>query len=132
MATMSSKQRPWRTLRCVVEVKVPPSNRSDEKDLIYHVEQQLLNGMFLPRAMHDDKYYARPKVKRFRPVFVAEQRTLAGMTPKASPSAFEQLVIRALYAVIAFTMPRTRSGRESTRMIREDIVTFLGADRDPK
>lgn len=52
------KQRPWKTLRCVVEVKVPPGNRSDVGDLKYQVDAALArhyhaygdNHIPMPRA----------------------------------------------------------------------------------
>lgn len=78
MSTRGRKQRPWRTLRCVVEVKVPPSNRSDEKDLIYHVNEALNDyqndrtpfGLIpMPRSHHPERYDAVPRVKAWTPVF---------------------------------------------------------------
>jgi hypothetical protein len=116
-------QPKWRTLRCVVEVKVPPSNRSNEKDLIYQVERALgqAGKIHLPRLIHDDNYVANPKVKSFVRVLQAEIK-------RPSHSAFEQLVIRGIYAILSFTMPGRRSAHNAVSMLREDIKTFLGAD----
>lgn len=84
MSTRGRKQRPWRTLRCVVEVKVPPSNRSDEGDLVYHVREALADyqndrtpfGLIpLPRA-HGENYQAVPRIKRWSKVFEQALRTL--------------------------------------------------------
>ena len=74
VSTRGRKQRSWRTLRCVVEVKVPPSNRSDEKDLVYQVEYALDRifadiGMPLPRVIHADHNRVTPRVKAWTPVF---------------------------------------------------------------
>ena len=63
----------WKLLRVVVEVKVPPGNRSTEKDLKYHVEEALSDyyggSVPLPRGLSANRYDARPRVKAWTPVF---------------------------------------------------------------
>lgn len=128
MSTRGRKQRSWRTLRCVVEVKVPPSNRSTEKDLSFHVSEaladykidsRLVAGLPMPRSGRPDTYYSIPKVKGFTHVFRAEAKRPPEHT------VFEKLVIRALYAILMFTMPRSRSAREAAAMLREDLTSFV-------
>lgn len=129
MSTRGREQRPWRTIRCVVEAKVPPSNRSTEKDLAYHVheafdvledqEGPFVSGLPMPRALHSNHHRVRPKVKAFGPVFRAEVKR------PSERSSFEQLVIRALYAILMFTMPRTRLAREASKQLREDMAVFV-------
>lgn len=120
------KQRPWRTLRCVVEVKVPPSNRSDEKDLIYHVDEALdrywSGRVPMPRAIHPQpaRFDAKPKVKSYVRFVQAETIKAGRPGPK---SVFEQLVIRALYAIVSFTA--TRGGRNAISLWVTDAKAFL-------
>lgn len=111
---------PWRTLRCVVEVKVPPSNRSDEKDLIHQVRQQLDSHLAMPRPLDPNHHASRPEVKSF-------VRVVAYHRPVGKP--YEQLVIRLLYAILTFTMPRTRMAREASKMLVEDTRDFLGVGK---
>jgi hypothetical protein len=114
--------KPWKTLRCVVEVKVPPSNASDEKDLIYHVEKALFqHGKFpgilaMPRSHHPERYDAKPKVKSYVRVRQAER--------PAAPS-FEWLVLRALSFIFAMLAASPRS-REPYREWCKATSTYLG------
>jgi hypothetical protein len=74
------RERPWRKLRVVVEVSVPPTSRATEKDLAYHVESHLPKLIPLRRAMHDDARYAKPHVKifsRFWPWFLRKEKGLS-------------------------------------------------------
>lgn len=122
-------QGPWRTLRCVVEVKVPQNNRSGVKDLIYHVEKALFqHGKFpgmlpMPRSHHPERHDAKPRVKDFSRVVQAQ--TIKADRP-GPQSNFEQLVIRALYAIISFTA--TRGGRRAISMWITDAKQFLTED----
>lgn len=69
-------QDKWRTIRAVVEVKVPLNSRIDEKDLVYTVKSQLgPGGMLLPRPMHANAIHVLPKVKSFTRV-LAYRRSL--------------------------------------------------------
>jgi hypothetical protein len=124
MSTRGRKQRAWRTIRVVVEVKVPPANRSTEKDLIYQVENRLDRGdgvLPMPRSLHDDHYKSRPKVKGFTHVF----RNEAKRPPERT--TFEQLVIRGIYAILSFTM-RGRTAERASAMLRDDLAAFLGVE----
>lgn len=111
----------WRTIRCVVEVKVPPRNRSDEKDLIYNVERALgqAGKIHLPRLIHDDNYVAKPKVKSYVRVTQAER----GRPPPQT--VFEQLVIRGIYAILSLVM-RGQGAARATGNLRNDLANFLG------
>jgi hypothetical protein len=73
------RQRPWKKLRAVVEVTVPPHSRADEKDLVYLIEQHLPKVIGLPRPIHDPpyRYDAATRVKtfsRFLPAFLLQQK----------------------------------------------------------
>jgi hypothetical protein len=126
MSTRGRKQRPWRTLRCIVEVKLPPSNRSTEKDLVYQVERRLETGYFhMPRALHADHYVANPKVKGFTHVFRAE----AKRPPERSD--FERLVLKAIFYIMWSVTRHNVSARRNVQKWRQDVREYLGTP-DPE
>ena len=61
------RERPWRKLRVVVEVTVPPNSRAREKDLLHEIEQALPRTVKLPRPIHDNAYEAVVRLKSFTP-----------------------------------------------------------------
>ena len=65
------RKRPWKTLRVVVEVKVPPTNSSTEKDLRYLLQERLPESLALPRFEHPRADYGKLRFKlwsRFFPM----------------------------------------------------------------
>lgn len=73
------RERPWRKLRVIVEVTVPPNNRSTEKDLVYHVVENMPLTVPMARKLHRDHYEARVRVKSFAnfwPAFLRLERGL--------------------------------------------------------
>lgn len=73
------RERPWKALRVVVEVKVPPTCRATEKDLAYLVEQAVGRSVKLPRPIHANAYEARVRVKaltKFLPPFLRNTKGL--------------------------------------------------------
>lgn len=73
------RERPWKRLRVVVEVTVPPTSRATEKDLIYAVEQGVGHTVALPRPIHKDAYTAVVRVKsftKFLPAFLRKEKGL--------------------------------------------------------
>lgn len=78
------RERPWKKLRVVVEVTVPPASRATEKDLIYMVEAQLERSVVLPRPTHRDGHVSAVRVKsftRFWPWFLKKERGLSIRKP---------------------------------------------------
>lgn len=64
---MDDRTRPWKKLRVIVEVTVPPSSRATEKDLVYAVREALPMQVALPRPIHADAYRATTRIKAFTP-----------------------------------------------------------------
>lgn len=64
---MDNRTRPWKKLRVVVEVTVPPNSRATEKDLVYAVSQSLPHAFALPRPIHADAHSAVVRIKAFTP-----------------------------------------------------------------
>lgn len=76
---MDRRERPWRKLRVIVEVTVPPNSRAREKDLVYAVSESLPHTFKLPRPMHRDFHEAVIRVKSFMsfwPAFLRKERGL--------------------------------------------------------
>jgi len=67
------RQKPWRKLRAVVEVTVPPTSRADEKDLVYLVQQALPRELALPRPIHANARLCSVRVRAFGPYYRAEK-----------------------------------------------------------
>jgi hypothetical protein len=134
VSTRGRKQRPWRTLRCVVEVKVPPSNRSTEKDLSFHVSEaladykidsRLVAGIPLPRSGRPDTFFAIPNMKGFTHVFRAE----AKRPPERS--IFERLLLKAVFYILWSVTRHNASARRNVEKWRQDVREYLGTpDRD--
>lgn len=61
------RARPWKKLRVIVEVTVPPTSKASEKDLVYMVRQALPVQLRLPRPIHDNAYSATTRIKAFTP-----------------------------------------------------------------
>lgn len=73
------RERPWKKLRVIVEVTVPPTSRATEKDLVYVIEQQLARTVKLPRPIHANAYKAVVRLKSFTsflPAFLRQQKGL--------------------------------------------------------
>lgn len=73
------RERPWRKLRVVVEVTVPPTSRASERDLVYAVNEALPRTFKLPRPIHSNFYEAVVRVKSFAsfwPMFLRIERGL--------------------------------------------------------
>ena len=88
---MPKGDRPWRTIRVVVEVKVPPNNRSTERDLEYHVTNALekaYDGLLpMARIVHLNHYLAVARVKLFTPfwpMFLRKEKGLRTGRPKGA------------------------------------------------
>ena len=65
------RNRPWKKLRVVVEVSVPPTNRATEKTLKHYLEDTLDREVALPNRFHKDAHVAPLRFKtwgRFFPV----------------------------------------------------------------
>lgn len=78
--TSDRRERPWKKLRVIVEVTVPPSCRAQEKDLIYEIERQLPKTVVLPRPIHANGYEAPLRFKSFMafwPMFLRIERGLS-------------------------------------------------------
>jgi hypothetical protein len=69
---------PWKVLRVVVEVKVPPTSRATEKDLMFQITENMPRNIALPRDHSKDAHVAPIRVKSWRswwPVFrITEKR----------------------------------------------------------
>ena len=59
----SRRERPWKRLRVVVEVSVPPTSRATEKDLAYLLRDALPATVQLPRPIHDNAFTAPLRFK---------------------------------------------------------------------
>ncbi len=73
------RERPWRKLRVVVEVTVPPTSKATEGDLIYLLQQQMTHTVALPRPAHPKAYIAVLRYKAFRsflPAFLRSEKAL--------------------------------------------------------
>lgn len=79
------RERPWRKLRVIVEVTVPPNSRAREKDLQYMVHEALPNAFRLPRPIHNDAREAVVRVKSFTsfwPMFLRKEKGLTNFRRK--------------------------------------------------
>jgi len=74
------RSRPWKKLRVVVEVSVPPHSRATEKDLQYHVMENMPRTVKLKRALHANAHEATVRVKAFGPFWPMFLRVEKGMT----------------------------------------------------
>lgn len=73
------RERPWKKLRVIVEVTVPPNCRAQEKDLAHEIEQQIARTVRLPRPIHANAYEAVVRLKSFTsfwPAFLRKERGL--------------------------------------------------------
>lgn len=78
--TSDRRERPWKKLRVIVEVTVPPNCRAQEKDLIYEIERQLPKTVHLPRPIHANAHEANLRFKSFTsfwPMFLRKERGLS-------------------------------------------------------
>lgn len=76
------RERPWRKLRVIVEVTVPPNSRADERDLAYMVEDALPATFALPRPIHNDARQCAVRVKSFTSFLPAFLRREKGLNPR--------------------------------------------------
>ena len=117
-----SKGNEWRTLRCVVEVKVPPNNPTTERELRHQVQMALGKSIALPRALYPNAYQAKVTAKGFSRVL----QHVTNRPPKQT--IFEQLVIRGIYAILSLVMRGSAASR-ATAMLRQDLHGFLTGDQ---
>lgn len=85
MAYSDRRERPWRKLRVIVEVTVPPNSRAREKDLVYAVNEALPRTFKLPRPIHADFHEAVVRIKMFTsfwPMFLRKERGLSNFNRK--------------------------------------------------
>jgi hypothetical protein len=123
----------WKTLRVVVEVRVPAKPRIAVSDLRYQVEMALQhwwkNGIPLPRE-REGCYKAKPHVKDFGRV--ARHHFAEARAPDKPRFGFEFLVLRALGFVLAVVISGISNARQRTNGYREmrawndDAATYLG------
>ena len=73
------RERPWRKLRVVVEVTVPPTSRASEKDLLYVVRDAMPHSIKLPRPMHKDFQESVVRLKTFNAFWPAFRKAQAGI-----------------------------------------------------
>lgn len=59
------RSRPWRKLRAVVEVTVPPTSRATEADLVWHIEHHMPDQIMLRRPAHANAFASAVRVKQF-------------------------------------------------------------------
>lgn len=74
------RERPWKKLRVIVEVSVPPTCRAQEKDLLHEIEQQIAHTVKLPRPIHNNAHEAVVRLKSFTsfwPAFLRKERGLS-------------------------------------------------------
>lgn len=74
------RERPWRRLRVVVEVTVPPTSNATEKDLAFLVKDGLPETLMLRRPIHENAVPAVVRVKQFMqfwPMFLRKERGLS-------------------------------------------------------
>lgn len=69
------RKKPWRKVRVVIEVTVPPTNRTDEADLAYMVGQWMPHTLALPRPIHRNHHNAAVRIKHFTPYYRREKIT---------------------------------------------------------
>ncbi len=78
------RTRPWRKLAVVVEVTVPPTNRSLEKHLAAQVRDWLPDHLCLPVSLVANHHKAAVRVKAFKPYYraakIAERKARAAGT----------------------------------------------------
>lgn len=77
---MDRRERPWKKLRIVVEVTIPPNCRAQEKDLLYEIERQIAKTVKLPRPIHNNAHEAVVRLKSFKsfwPMFLKLERGLS-------------------------------------------------------
>ncbi len=73
------RERPWRKLRVVVEVTVPPTSRASEKDLMYAVREAMPYSVKLPRPVHKDHHDSVVRLKTFNAFWPAFRKAQAGI-----------------------------------------------------
>jgi hypothetical protein len=77
MSYPDRRERPWKKLRVIVEVTVPPNSRATEKDLMYFVSENLPRTAKLPRPIHANFYEAVVRFKSFAsfwPAFLRKEK----------------------------------------------------------
>lgn len=65
---------PWRVLRVVVEVRVPPKTPADEKDLLNALREFLPRSVLLPRPQHPRRQEGVIRTKSFASFWPAHAR----------------------------------------------------------
>lgn len=110
----------WRTIRAVVEVKVPPQNPTTERDLRHQVSMALKGGLFLPREHYPDRYQANPKVKGFTHVFRAEAK-------RPSRSDFERLVLHGIWIIVSILLPGKAREQGQLKAWKDEARALTGS-----
>jgi hypothetical protein len=88
------RKRPWKKLRVVVEVSIPPTSRALEKDLKFLVEDALPKVLGLPRPMHNNAIEAVVRVKgflSFLPVYLRQERDKSKRKDKSNDDPYNGL-----------------------------------------
>jgi hypothetical protein len=65
---------PWKVLRVVIEVRVPPKTPATEKDLIARVRELLPDYLLLPYATHPRRQRGALRFKSFASFWPAHAR----------------------------------------------------------
>lgn len=74
------RERPWKKLRVIVEVTVPPNSRATERDLAFLVGEQMPRTFKLRRPTHANAHEAVVRVKSFTsflPAFLRKEKGLS-------------------------------------------------------
>jgi len=77
--TDDRRERPWRKLRVIVEVTVPPTSRARERDLVHFVAEHIPHLARLPRPIHDNAHEAAVRIKSFTSFWPAFLRLEKGL-----------------------------------------------------
>jgi len=80
------RKRPWKRLRVVVEVTVPPTSRATDKDLKREVENKLGYNVQLPNSLSNDRYTGVFRVKAFAAFWPVFKRIELGLKPHGRPA----------------------------------------------
>lgn len=80
------RTRPWKKLRVVVEVTVPPTNRATEADLAKAVQAELGYNVELPGNLRSNPYIGVFRVKMFTAFWPVFKRIELGLKPHGRPA----------------------------------------------
>lgn len=75
------RERPWRKLRIVVEVSVPPTNPAKERDLMRLVRAGVPVTLPFSRGVGDEPFMAAVRLKTFSQFWPSFLRAEKGLNP---------------------------------------------------